>query len=286
VRWDTNDFFVGQVASVMSKSVRSNMSRSRIESAEALAYLYASLATQFPAGANNILMATGLPIDYMPDREVYKKTWEGEHAVRVNNNHEPTVWNIERVVIAPQGFAALCDLVFAATKAGVTFDKKELLTQKTLVADIGTLTFNAFTFQSKAYQEEHSGSTSLGMSWANERVRDLVNRTHHISLKPYQVDEAIRSGTIKTKHGPVDIQTLIAPTLNDLAEEQAEFTLSILGEQFSQVDAVIVTGGGAHRLGAFYKEHINHHNTIITKDPQGGNVRGLWKWANYLAANQ
>lgn len=282
VQWNGYDFLVGETASVMSKTSRANQSRSRIDSAEALAYLYATLAAQFPNGAKRILMVTGLPIDYMPDREVYKNTWEGTHSVYINGSSKATVWEILRVFIAPQGFGALCDLVFDVTKDGVQYANKDLLNQKTIVADTGTLTFNVFAFQSRAYQEDQSGSTDLGMRWAIERVRSLINQKHKVALHPHQVDEAIRTGVVKTQNGPVDIQGLIAPTLNALAEEQAEFTRSTVGEEFSQVDSIIVTGGGAHRLGAFYKNHINHHGVVMTTDSQGANVRGFWNWANYL----
>jgi hypothetical protein len=279
--WDGNDFYVGELAHLKSKHARGNQSRSRASGSEVLAYLYATLATHFPDGANAIFLATGLPIDWLNDSQTYKEEWPGDHRVLVNGRE--VCWRIVGVENGPQGYGAFVDQLFEwKGNYKLHAANKALASEPVFIADMGTLTFNGFRFESGVWQEELSGSEELGMRWAIERVSDALNTAHGVRFPDHHIDTVIRTGYAVIYGQPVNVKHVIAPILNDLAYEQAEYTKHLLGEGIGVIPHFYVAGGGAYGLYDDYVKFLGRPAERVF-DPQGANVRGFLKWAVHLS---
>lgn len=277
LQWGNNDYFVGEVASVTSRTAIGNRSRERIHDAEVMALLYGALSDQFPNGADNVIVLTGLPIRWMPDKEVYKSEWPGLHTVTVNGKE--VTWNVIEVLIAPQGFGAVCDAAINLNASGGAVIKNDALMKTwTLVGDIGTLTYNVFAFNKSRWVERSSDSFELGMSWLYPEVRSVLNQEFGVMYEDHEIDQAIRDGSVEIEGQTISIHNAISSLLRTLASEQARATQAKIGEDFKKISQVLISGGGAHRLGSLLKTELDHAGAVITKDPGWTNARGFYKW--------
>jgi len=277
LQWGNNDYFVGEVAAVTSRTATGNRSRGRIHDAEIMALLYGALADQFPEGADNVIVLTGLPIRWMPDKEVYKSGWPGNHTVTVNGDE--ITWNILEVLIAPQGFGAICDAAInLQSDSGATIKNGDLMNSWTVVGDIGTLTYNVFAFNKAQWVERSSDSYELGMSWLYPEVRSVLNQEFGVMYEDHEVDTIIRNGSVDIQGQTISAHNIINPRLRTLASEQARATRATIGEDFDKVKQVLISGGGAHRLGSLLQDELDHAGASITRDPSWTNARGFYKW--------
>lgn len=277
LQWGNSDYFVGEVAAVKSRTAIGNRSRERIHDDEAMALFYGALADQFPGGADNVIALTGLPIRWMPDKEVYKTKWPGVHTVTVNGVE--TTWNVIEVLNAPQGFGAICDAAIDLNESGgAAIKNPKLMKTWTVVGDIGTLTYNVFAFNQSQWVERSSDSFELGMSWLYPELRTVLNEEFGVMYEDHEIDSVIREGSVEIEGQTISTHNLITPWLHTLAREQARATQAKIGEDFKKIPQVLISGGGAHRLGAMLKTELDHAGAIITKDPGWTNARGFYKW--------
>jgi hypothetical protein len=276
LQWGENDVFVGEMAAVYSRSPSTTRDRSRSTTFEANALLYGVLADAYPDGADNITVVTGLPIKWVNDAEQYRKNWLGKHSVSVDGTVRN--WHIEDVMIAPQGFGALCDVVFHREGSKVTLAREDVWNGFTLVVDMGTLTMNLFAFKKGAYVGQLSTHNELGMSWAYQEVANLIDSVYGVDLEDHEVDQVIREGAIGIEGRTISTHELVTPVLLRLSQEQARTTRSLLGKTFRSVENVLVSGGGSHRLGSPYTRALDHSNSNVIPNAQGANARGFLNW--------
>lgn len=276
IQWGDNDYLVGEVAAVKSRTAFGNRSRDRINDPEVMALFYAALADQFPDGADNIIVMTGLPIRWMADKEIYKHDLPGTHTATVNGRE--VSWHIVEVVPAPQGFGAICDVAISLDGAKAIIRNQAMLTSWSAVADIGTLTMNVFTFNSNTWVEQSSDSLEFGMSWLYREVRSILDDQVGVSYEDHEIDKIIRDGYVDVQGQRVNVEDMISPALDKLAREQARAIKTAIGGDYSKVSQIVVAGGGAHRLGELLVSYLAHDGAVVAEAPGWANAVGFYKW--------
>jgi len=281
VTWEGGDFFVGELARLKSKTAHSTQARSRINGPEALAHLYGALATHYPDGKRDILLATGLPVSWLRDEERYKSEWPGTHNVTVNGR--PVTWRIIGVEVGPQGFGAFVDHALDwTTQYKLAVRDRELFEKKVAVVDMGSLTVNLFVFERGVHQKEQSASAELGMRWALERISDEIDSGFGVRFPTHEIDRALRSGYISIDGNVKPLSGIADPILAELAEEQADWVSHVLGQEVRTIPYCLLAGGGAHSLGGYFKSALNRE-VVVLDVPEVANVRGYLKWAVHLS---
>lgn len=263
-------YFVGQKTELCD-NVWFSLTRDWVKSPIYAALITSALIRATPSlqPSAEVFVITGLPVHYMPDKEIAKQ----QIMSAANSLHI----DVTGVKVIPQPFGSFYDYLLDDSGKPSKAGKIRLIG----VIDVGHNTSDYILVRDlKNYIEQKAGTISLGMTDVIDGVRrDIMQRFELDNITGAQVEECIRGKSIRIRGEIKNISEEIKKHAHDIAQ-------SILGEIRSrwsredEIDLVLLSGGGSLLLKN-YLQNITHNVQLLDK-PQLANARGYFKLASLL----
>lgn len=219
-------------------------------------------------------LVTGLPVEQARDprrREALRRTLIGRHRT------ERGGFEVGEVRIVPQPVGAFVDLLWSDLDSETLARIEE---GTVLVLDAGYYSFDWAVVVAGELRRGASGTSLEAMSVLIERAAGLIAEQHGGRPQPLALEAALRRGR---EHLLVlGKRVLLQPLLEHAAREVGGVALEALRQalrrEVTNVDLVLVTGGG----GALYKrqaaELFPGAQVLLARDPVGANARGFFRY--------
>ena len=218
-------------------------------------------------------LVTGLPVSQAREprrREALRRLLVGRHATALGDVE------VDHVRVVPQPIGAFVDLVWSAPDAEM-LDRIE--TGTVLILDAGYYSIDWAVIVAGELRRGASGTSLEAMSVLIDRVAALLAEPHGGRPEPQRVEAALRAGR---DHVLLLGQRLpLAPVLERAAPDACGLALEALRQalrrEVSNVDLVLLTGGGARIYGeparALFPGAVVH----VAHDPVTANARGFFR---------
>lgn len=222
----------------------------------------------------HIRVATGLPVDHMPDAGDLKKTLLGQHLVKTDATH--FIANVTDVMVMPQPYGTIY-----ANMLDTRGDLNDRYTyRRTGVVDVGTYTVDLALDDNGEYIEAESGSIESGVYTAQERIAAAIERDYREKPGYRMVEQVLREGTFAARGETVDYTAEVEEALEPLRTA----ALNLLGEKWRgglNVDVIYLSGGGADLV----KDVIMpvYPQARLVPNAQTANARGYLNYAHFAA---
>lgn len=267
---------VGEGAVTQSRFLRRREDRSWIQSDEYYNLALAALTELTKATVVELRIVTGLPVAFYGDKDILRNLLLGEHKA-TREGRRAQVFRVTDCRVIPQPFGAL--LAEALDDKGNVSDK-DLATGNVGVIDVGGKTTNLLSVDGLREIGRETASVSVGAWDVVRAVRSwLADHCPDSDLRDHQVVDAIIAREVKYYGEPVDLGALVDTILGPMAE-QVIAQATQLWNGGADLDAILVSGGGALLLGPAIKAHFPHARTV--EEPVFANAVGYWKFAQYL----
>lgn len=272
---EEGDHFIGELALLQSRVRWTLLDRSRVQDPSGRLLFLSALSELIgpEAESETFRVVTGLPVQWYADRDKVIEQLSGKHVVRrVNGRQWVQRLTVDEVLVVPQPFGSLFNSILDAR--GTLVD--ETLARGRLgIIDVGTYTTDYVLVDSLRYIEKGSGSISTAMSRAYQLIGRSILDTFGLDLKLHEVDQAVRQGRV-TVFGEVhEIDWLVEPALDAVAEEVLAQAGTLWGDG-RDLSAILVTGGGAIALNERIGRRYGHARML--DDAPVANVRGFERY--------
>lgn len=278
------EWFIGDLARSQLKAHEQISLRGRTANESALGNAFrlrfakVAIGKLFPGRRNgdvlHIRLATGLPVDHMPDAAELKQALIGQHLIKTDQTE--FVANITEVMVMPQPYGTLYRNMLmpsgeynpchTATRSGVV--------------DIGTYTIDLALDAEGEYIEAESGSIEGGVYTAQERIAEMIEREFREKPRNSMVETVLRTGCLKAKGKEYNYSEAVAEALEPLRTA----TLTLMSAKWAaglNVDVIYVSGGGAELaiedIAAAYPQ------AQLVENAQLANAQGYLNYANFAA---
>ncbi len=268
-------YFIGNYAIRQSSIPSRSLDIKKPEDINTLLLFLTALGIYSPEPQHQFKVVTGLPTNYILSyQEQLKNLLQGEHhiAIQLNNRTEEKQINVNEITIVPQPFGTLYNL--ALDNNGQVEDRD--MTNKIVgIADIGFKTADFVVSDSLEFVDRLSSSSNSGMVSAYEIIAAMIRSKYKIDKKDFELDQIVKSKTIKIAGVNHDISDMISEAYYNLAAK-IKTELDSLWD-YRELDAIILTGGGGEALSEYLIPKFN--NMMLVQDAQFANVKGFWKLA-------
>lgn len=266
VKVDGTDYEVGPDSLLLetSDSTRT-LNDQYIHTAQYKALTYGALAYMNEATID--LLIVGLPVStYSQGHEALKKSLIGEH--KISDKFTCNVKNV-LVVYQPLGGLNYC-MSLAKTD---TFKDKDLKDSMNLIIDPGFLTFDFLLANGNKIIEKksnaHTGGVSRILSAIAESISAKIGKKYDNQAA---IDKALKKKKIRISGKEEDLIDHIKNT-KSVIESPITYMRNIVGDG-SDIDNIILLGGGAHIFEKTLRENFKDHDIICVDDPSFANVKG------------
>jgi PRTRC genetic system protein D len=196
----------------------------------------------------------------------------GNHVIEIEGRDRPLEIEVQHVIVARQPQGALYAQGVAA------FDKNAL--RKTLVVDVGGGTTNFYLSLGTSAIISRCGCIPSGMIEVAERVAEMIRPGYGQKAQIVKrAEEALATGSPTIF---VDGKSVTLPLVAVQSKMQEIFHQVAQGvEDFSDVDRIILGGGGAKHLLPVFAQHLGERAELIEIDanPVLTNCRGFLRIA-------
>lgn len=272
-----HEYLIGEAAIIQSRFIQRREDRAWTESQEYYRLFLAALTELSQANWVELKIVTGLPIAYFGDKERLAQRLKGEHKTQRDGRKSQT-FKVLDVRVIPQPFGAL--LSEALDNQGRLID--QTLAGRVAVIDIGGKTTNLLSVDKLADVSKETASVNVGAWDVVRTVRDYLTPQNHfpdLDLRDHQIVEVIKARQVKYYGEVIDLSAVIDAALEPMAR-QIIGQAGQLWNGGASLDAILVTGGGAHLLGQRIMEHYRHARVV--KEPVFANAVGYWKLSQRL----
>lgn len=222
----------------------------------------------------HIRLATGLPVDHMPDAVALKKSLIGQHLIQTDQAH--FVANIVEVMCMPQPYGTIYrQMLLPSGQLNACH-----VATRTGVVDIGTYTIDLTLDDNGEYIQARSGSIEAGVYTAQQRIANVIEDKYREKPDYRMVEQVLRTGCLMVRGESENYSEEVAAALDPLRDA----TLNLMNEKWStgvNVDAIYLSGGGAEYVHKAIKVH--YPQTQKVDDAQLANARGYLHYANFAA---
>jgi hypothetical protein len=222
----------------------------------------------------HVRIATGLPVDHMPDAPQLKAALLGQHLIRTDATQ--FIANVSEVMVMPQPYGTIY-----ANMLTPTGQINDCYTAKrTGVVDIGTYTVDLTLDDNGEYIEAESGSIESGVYTAQERIAAAIERDYREKPGYRLVESVLRTGCLQARGEQIDYSDVVEEALEPLRTS----TLNLLGEKWKgglNVDTISISGGGAHLVQDVITDA--YPQARVARDAQLANARGYLQYALFAA---
>lgn len=217
------------------------------------------------SGSNEIIVVTGLPVDYMRD-----KTKAEDSLMKVCDQIDVGIAGIN---VIPQPFGSFFDMFY--DNDGEISGSAPLFKRLGIV-DIGYHTTDYILIEDAKHNiERASGSMPTGAHEIYDIVaRELKNTFDRDTVTVEEAEHCVRTKYFKVSGQNRDISAVVDRVLSQVGQKITGIIKSkwnLAGE----VDVVLLTGGG----GALIQPHVSSiaHTHFLITDSQMANARGYYK---------
>jgi plasmid segregation protein ParM len=212
------------------------------------------------------LLVVGLPLNNMQAAVKLKAIMVGKHKINATTTVE-----VKDALVIPQPLGGLyyC-LSMAKDKPELEFMDEEV----NLIIDPGFLTFDFLLSNGDKIIENRSSAHNGGVSKILRSIGESISNKFNIKYDNLgAIDKGLRRRKLKI-NGEVESMEDHIKNTKSVLEGSVNFMKNIVGDG-SDVDNIILLGGGSHiyqkTIAAYYPKH-----TVITlDDAQAANVRGF-----------
>lgn len=211
------------------------------------------------------LLVLGLPVAlYRGSRAGLEKRMTGAHPLPKGG---PIAVDRVKVVAQPQG---------ALLHFGVTQDRMAAMRdERNLVIDAGSRTFDWLVSQGLRVLEKRSSSVNRGMHDVVASIADGIGRVQNTQYKDYtRIDRALRYKTKPKIFGKEYDMTKHLRAAQKIAEDAVSEMIRFVGDG-SDIDSIILVGGGAFFFRDAIKAAYPKHTVQELRDSLYSNVRGF-----------
>lgn len=276
VEIDGTEYFVGESAIVFSGVDTRLEERTWIRSPHYKALLHTALS-QITALTNpTATVVTGLPISYFSDREYLEEIIGGKQVIKRHGRPEQ-VFEIERVVVIPQGMGVAVDA--ALTEDAATVKDNLIAMGDVGVIDIGGKTTNFQLVHKMSDVSSKTFSLEVGSWDVVKAIREpIANLCPDAKYRDHEIAQAISTGEIKYSGKKISVRNEVKIVVEEMvggiiARASQAF------DNFTKLDAVLIAGGGATVFGDTLVERIPHEEVRVAVNPMFSNVNGYYKVA-------
>lgn len=266
VRVDGTDYEVGPDSLLLetSDSTRT-LNDQYIHTAQYKALTYGALAYMEESVID--LLVVGLPVStYSQGHEALKKSLIGVH--KINEKITCEIKNV-LVVYQPLGGLTYC----MSLEKEDLFKDSDLKDSMNLIIDPGFLTFDFLLANGNKIIENKSGAHTGGVSRILSAIADSISAKIGKKYDNYTaIDKALKKKKIKISGKEEDLIEHIKNT-RSVIESPITFMRNIVGDG-SDIDNIILLGGGAGIFEKTLKDNFKDHNVICVPDPSFANVKG------------
>lgn len=219
-------------------------------------------------------LVTGLPVDQARDpqrRDALRRSLIGRHRT------ERGSFEVGEVRIVPQPVGAFVDLLWS------DLDSENLARIEegtVLVLDAGYYSFDWAVVVAGELRRGASGTSLEAMSVLLEHAAGLVADQHGGRPQPLALEAALRRG--REHLLVVGNRVLLQPLLEHAAREVGGVALEALRQalrrEVTNVDLVLVTGGGGALFGRQAAKLFPSAEVRLARDPVGANARGFFRY--------
>jgi plasmid segregation protein ParM len=219
-------------------------------------------------------LVTGLPVEQARDprrREALHRALIGRHRT------EQGVFEVGEVRIVLQPVGAFVNLLWSDLDSKTLVRIEELTV---LVLDAGYYSFDWALVVAGELRRGASGTGLEAMSVLLERAAGLIADQHGGRPQPLALEAALRRGRehLLVLGKRVPLQPVLEHTAREVSGVALEALRQALRREATNVDLVVVTGGG----GALYKrqaaELFPGARVLLARDPVGANARGFFHY--------
>ncbi len=239
----------------------------------------AALTELTTATRAELRIVTGLPVAFFDDKVKVRDRLLGVHRVQ-REGRRAQLFTVADCRVIPQPFGAL--LAATLNDRGRITDK-DLATGAVGIIDVGGKTTNLLSVNRLAEIGRETASVNVGAWEAVRGLRQWLDaECPDLELRDHQIIDAIIARLVKYYGEPVDLAGAVDAILEPLAAQVvAEATQ--LWNGGAQLDAILVSGGGALLLGPYVKRHFRHAR--IMQEPVFANALGFYRFAQRMAAS-
>lgn len=279
---DGKQFFVGDMAERQS-TVRYFTLDQSVLFENSLKVLALTAMGIFRGDGPQVNLVTGLPVGYYKQyKERLASVLKGMQRITFHTRDGTKAeksFIVNRLQIMPQPFGALFNLIMNEQGRVVNV---ELARQKVGIVDVGFRTTDITISDGLRYVERGSRTADTGIAKAFSIIaKKLVERTG-ITVELYRLYESVIKGTIRIKGKEYLLKELKEQVFGQLAAIIAGDLERLWADDWD-IDAVLLTGGGAGELASYLKPLLPG-SFLVTEpdnDPRMCNAKGYLKFARW-----
>lgn len=228
-------------------------------------------------GTIHARIVTGLPVNYLRDRNSLKLALEGAH--RVLTDTADFVLNITQATVMPQPLGAVYS--YRLTDDGSIADFNY---DRVVVFDFGTLTAQVVSHRRSGtsgggYIGGQSFSVEAGAHIIRSELYAWLEAEYGVSDMPLErIEESIVTGILRVQGEDRNVTEVINRACARILGIVQRHATANVGSGID-ADVVIVSGGIAERMYPHIKAIYGDARTYISDDPQWENVTGYRNFA-------
>jgi plasmid segregation protein ParM len=215
------------------------------------------------------LLVVGLPVSNLNHAEKLKSILIGTHEINKSETYE-----VKDVLVLPQPLGGLYYCM--SQKENPLF--ADLADEVNLIVDPGYLTFDFLYTNGVRPIEKKSDAHPGGVSKILKSISESISKKFDKHYNNHSaIDKALRRNPrmIKVAGKKEDLLEHIKNT-HHVIESSVTYMQNMIGDG-SDVDNIIVIGGGSHIFDKTIKKHFPDNDVIIVEDPQLSVVKGYFE---------
>lgn len=270
---------VGEQAVIQSRFLNRREDRSWIESDDYYHLALAALTEITAATLVDFRIVTGLPIAFYSDKGALRNVLLSEHRAQ-REDRKAQVFRVKAIRVIPQPFGCLLSEGLDDRGNVVNTD---LISGNVGIIDVGGKTTNLLSVSRASEVGRETASVSLGAWDVVRAVQEWLSEHTKLELRDHKVIEAIIARQIKQRGETIDL----SPVVDDILASMSEQVISEATKLWNggdALDAILVSGGGAHLLGDFIRARFPHARVV--SDPVFANALGYWRFAQHLEVEE
>lgn len=241
-------------------------------------YLFLIALTEITkASSADLWIVTGLPVAFYGDRDILREILIGEHRPQ-RKDRWTQVFRVKDVRVIPQPFG--CLLSEALNDRG-EIANADLLNGEVGIIDVGGKTTNLLSVSEASEVRPETASVSKGAWDVVRAVADWLTANTKLQPRDHQIVDHIKGVKLLKERGEaLDLDPVINVELGPMAKDVIAKATQ-LWNGGDALDAILVSGGGAHLIGDAIKKRFPHAR-VVKGDPVYANALGYWRFAQHL----
>jgi plasmid segregation protein ParM len=220
------------------------------------------------------LLVVGLPLSNMHLAPKLREMLTGTHSI---NDFE--IVEVKDVLVLPQPMGSLYHCLSQKDNPEFEFLREEV----NLVIDPGFLTLDFLLSNGEKVIENRSGAHIGGVSKVLRGIAESISNKFGIRYENLSaIDKGLRRRKLKINGEVEELDEHVRAT-KPLLDGSINYMRNVVGDG-SDVDNIILVGGGAHIFRKAIERHYPKHKLMVLEDSQLTNVMGFQKAGEAVVA--